>query len=341
MKHLCNLQAADSISRLGVVTLACLAGAVAMASAQPDASLKSQSSPLTPPPVSAVPAEMPALIKALEGSTDECVSAAEKLGNLGPQAAPAVPALISVLRYHGLESIRVGNQMFASFGISASAAATALARIGQPALEPLRVKLGQTDAPEEAAYWTAVALARMQDPAATQILLAQLGNAACPARSDIARALEFSEDPQALAALLAAAKDQDSKVRKGVLSGLSQSKDARVVEVLVAGLRDEDREVRQAAALSLMHQANPSTLEALVQALKDPDNTVRNFSAQALGDIKDPRALEPLIEVVLRDKEDLVQFQASRALERITGKKFGQNGKQWQQWWQQEKAKTP
>ena len=113
------------------------------------------------------------------------------------------------------------------------------------------------------------------------------------------------------------------------------------VEVLVAGLRDEDSEVRQAAALSLMHQANPSTLEALVQALKDPDNTVRNFSAQALGDIKDPRALEPLIEVVLRDKEDLVQFQASRALERITGKKFGQNGKTWQQWWQQEKAKTP
>lgn len=271
--------------------------------------------------------------------TQKRIQAAEKLGEMGPRAAPAIPSLIGMLRYWGLESIQIGDQQIASFNLSAEAAASALGQIGKPAISPLRtVLIGPRD-DSDRPLWAARALARMNDPAAIQLLLSVAKQPASPARADIAAALGDSEHPQALEALLLLIKDQDPKVRKGAAQGLGEKKAVRSVDALVLALRDTDPEVRGAAASGLLHASDPRTFSALVSALKDTNSLVRNLSAQALGSLKDSRAIEPLVELVASDADNLVKFQAGRALEGITGQKFGEDGAKWKKWWEQQKGK--
>ena len=303
---------------------------------------KTQPAPLKAQAPPAVPPEVQKEIDALGSKdTNERISAADKLGAMGPAAAPAIPHLIPLLRYHGLESIKVGDQLIAAFDLSASAAAAALARIGKPAFEPLRKRLSDPNAPEDAPYWAAVALARMNDPAATRLLLATLKDPASPAREAVARALAHSADPQALNALLGLAKDSDPKMRAAAIAGLESTKDPRAVDAMAAALHDGDPKVRRAAAGSLLHQPDPRAFDDLVRALKDSEDLVRNLCAQALGAIKDKRAIEPLLELVTKDSDNLVRFQAGRALEALTGQKFGEDGARWQKWWQEQKVKQP
>jgi HEAT repeat protein len=319
-----------------------LLGAPVFVSAQAAADSKSKSPSISVPQSAAPTPEVEALIRYLKGGkSGEQIAAAEKLAGMGPKATPAIPYLVQMLRYQGLESMTIGDQMIAAFDLSANAAATALARLGQPAIEPLQKNLIRPDPPGKAVYWTSVALARMKDPAAMQTLLATVNDAAFSARADVACALQYSDDPAALEVLLALVQEPAAAVRAGALEGLQTKTDPRAVKALVAGLRAQDTECRKAAATALMHRAAPETLDALVQALKDTDDEVRNYCAQALGDIKDPRAIEPLIEVVSGDQNDLVRFQAGRALESITGQKYGQEGKSWQDWWREQKAKSP
>ena len=291
---------------------------------------------------SAVPADVQELISALSSEkTSEQIAAIEKLGAMGSRAAAAIPHLVPILRYQGLESIKIGDQMVTAFDLSADAAAETLARIGKPALRPLQARLGDPDAPEDGRYWAAVALARMNDPAATSLLLTTLKDPASPAGADVARALEHSADPQALNTLLSLATSSNPELRAAAIAGLRTKKDPRAVDALVASLQDKDPRVRQAAARGLMAQADPRTLDSLIRALKDDDSRVRNYCAQALGNIKDRRAIEPLIEVVTKDTESLVRFQAGRALEAITGLEFGENGDKWLKWWQEQAIKKP
>ena len=272
--------------------------------------------------------------------TEKRLEAAEKIGSYGEAAAPAIPPLVEMLRYWGMEGLRVGNQRIFTFDLSANAAANALSLIGKPAMTPLRALL--TDGQQEPArrQWAARALARMKYPTALKIVLDALTQSPPGERANLLPALRDSESSQALDALLSFVTDADAKVRKGATRGLSGKKDPRVVDALVMALRDTDRDVRGAAAGALIDAADPRTFDPLVQALKDTDSTVRNLSSQALGAIKDRRAIEPLIEIVTNDKEELVRFQAGRALEMITGESFGQDAVRWRSWWEKQK-KTP
>ena len=256
---------------------------------------------------------------------------------MGERAAPAISALIELLDDHGLETVKEDGRMFMTFGVTAGAAANALASIGKPAIQPLRVALKEPGAAKERVYWRAKALARMNQPAATETLLATLKQPTFPYRDQVAWALGDCTDARALPALLLLAKDEDPKMRRGAVKGLDGNKDPKAVDALVEALADTDKEVRGSAATGLYSAADPRTFDVLVSALKDPDDFVRNLSAQALGAIGDRRAIGPLVVLVANDPENLVRFQAGRALEAITGEHFGENGAQWQTWWEKQK----
>lgn len=296
--------------------------------------LRAQSADPQIPP--GTPDDVRQLILALDSKeSEERIRAATELGNLGAAAEPAIPFLIPLLRHHGLEMVKVGGRGIMSFDLSAKAAATALAKIGKAAIPPLNTALQEPGAEELAVRWRATALARMNNPAALDILLKVVADPAFPERAAVAEALGESSDSRALERLLTLAKEDDPKLRKGALSGLRGFKDPRAADAFVAALRDPEEKVRQAAAGGLNNAADPRTLDAAIAALKDSNATVRNLCAQALGAIGDPAAIGPLVEIVASDPDKLVRFQAGRALGELTGRDFGEDGAQWQEWWEQ------
>jgi HEAT repeat protein len=286
-------------------------------------------------PKSKIPAgispEIRQQIERLYLKTTDVVQAAEKLGAMGEKAAAAVPFLMGLFGDTGsLECVEESGNRFCGFGLEVDAAAAALARIGAPALQPLLAAVRSGD--ENAASGAIKALARMKNPRATAALFALAKDPKCKYRKQIAEQLGYIEDPRAADLLVVLAKDSDPEIRSGAMRGWAVSKDRRAADLLITGLADHDASVREAAAFGLLNLKAPKAFDALVKALGDSSNSVRNGACQALGALKDPRAIEPLVAVVIGDKENLVRFQAGRALDSITGQHFGEDGKRWQNW---------
>jgi len=278
-----------------------------------------------------ISAEIRQEIERLYLTTTDVVQGAGKLAAMGEKAAPSIPFLIGLFgEGSGLECVREGDRQFCGFGLEMSAAAAALAQIGAPALPPLVVlaRKGEKGSAEGAI----MALARMENPRATAVLIELAGNRAYALRSTIAKELGSARSVPAADLLVRLAKDSDPAVRAGALEGIANSKDPRAADLVVAGLADADAKVREAAAFTLVNHPEPKAFDALVRTLSDPSDGARNGACQALGELKDKRAVKPLVGVVTGDKESLVRFQAGRALEAITGEHFGENGGKWQKW---------
>ena len=267
--------------------------------------------------------------------TTDVLEAAGKLGDMGEKAAPAVPFLMGLFSEgSSLECVKEGTGQFCGFGLEMSAAAGALARIGSPALQPLLDTMRKGE--EATAPGAIMALARMQNPGAGAALMELARNPKYPLRKRIARELGSVPGPQAADLLASLAKDTDPEMRVGAMQGLAVSKDGRATDLLIGALQDAEAHVRQAAAFGLVNRKEPKAFDALVNALNDSSDSVRNGACQALGALKDARAIKPLVAVVAGDKENLVRFQAGRALEALTGQKFGEDGKRWQKWLNQQ-----
>jgi HEAT repeat protein len=287
-------------------------------------------------------AAMDRLIHGLQApSTDERVAAALKLGRMGALATPAIPALVEMLHDYGPEWMTQGNKRMGAYGMTPRAAGGALANIGRPAIEPLRGALNRPGATKDEVLWRATALAYMNQPEATDALLAILEQPAFPYPSEVARAMAESPDPRVLAALLQHADSPDPRTRRAAVAGLAHSKDPKAVDALANALRDSDNEVRRSAASGLFRAADKRSVDALTAALKDSDESVRNVSAQALGAIGDRRAIGPLVAAVSTDPGEWVRLQAGCALEGLTGKLFGDNGDKWRKWWDKQQEKGP
>ena len=281
-------------------------------------------------------AEIRQEIERLYLKTTDVVHAADALGAMGERAAPAIPFLMGLFDDGGsLECVQEGGQQFCGFGLELNAAAAALARIGAPALPPLLRALRMGD--EEAASGAIKALARMKGPRSIDTLIQLAKDPKYPHRTRIPRELGSSEDPRAADLLVALAKDNAADMRSSVVRGWAASKDPRGADALIAGLEDPDASVQEAAAFGLVRRTEPKAFDALVKALGNPTSGVRNGACQALGELKDARAIEPLVAVVAGDMENLVRFQAGRALNAITGQTFGEDGKKWQTWFAQQK----
>jgi len=76
---------------------------------------------------------------------------------------------------------------------------------------------------------------------------------------------------------------------------------------------------------------DPADVPSLIGLLKDPNVSIRMCAARTLGQTKDKRALQPLVAALAEDNS-YIRSDAVRALERITGKDFGDDRATWEAW---------
>ncbi len=192
-------------------------------------------------------------------------------------------------------------------------AATALAEIGTPAVQPLIEALKDPNygVRESAAY----ALGEIKDPSAIAPLIEVLEDEHEHVRYSAQEAL-VEIGTQAVERLNTCLKDGDSHIRKEVAYILGQIKDIRSAEPLLVALKDTSEDVRKEVIESLGAINDVSPLESaivpLIKALKDTNEAVRLRSAYILADIGSP-AIEPLIEA-LKDDDRNVRYAAAEAI---------------------------
>jgi Uri superfamily endonuclease len=160
------------------------------------------------------------------------------------------------------------------------AAALALGRFGEAAIEPLAALLARSDA--DIRWWTARALAEV---------------GGCGAVSLLAGALV----------------DADPDVRACAALALGQIGEGAAAPTLAARLADESAFVASIAADALSMLGEPA-VETLVGMLSHDSPHVRLLSVRALGRIKSQHAIVPLFGV-LEDDSYLVRHYAQEALE--------------------------
>ena len=242
--------------------------------------------------------------------------AAETLGEIGPKARAAVPALV--------ETLRTGDKWLRRD------AAEALGKIGPGAREAvpaLLEALGSDD--EYLRHRAARALVEIEEVDAG--FVRALGKSPKRGHSEAIDALcGIPAGPKgAVPLLIEALSDKDGDVRHFAASALGRigptAKPA--VRPLIRLLHDEGVLIRLAAAEALgrIHgdprgtgEASPPLIRALVGALKDEESSVRWSAAQALGEIG-PAAKEavPALTDALNDNNRRVRNRAALAMEKI------------------------
>ena len=167
------------------------------------------------------------------------------------------------------------------------------------------------------------ALAGHQDPAATQALIALLGDSDSNSgvRAAAADALAGHQDPAATQALIALLGDSDSNsgVRAAAARALAGHQDPAATQALIALLPDSnsDSGVRYAAADALAGHQDPAATQALIALLPDSnsDSDVRAAAARALAGHQDPAATQALIALLPDSNSDSdVRYAAAGAL---------------------------
>jgi len=263
---------------------------------------------------------VPALIEALDSSRSEVRDAAARaLGNIGPDAEAAVESLIRIQKT---------ERKFLTVE-------KALGQIGEPGLEPFITGLQDKNASvrEHAAEALAHILANVAEPKLAQKAIQPLINALqdedLRVRSAAAMAIHgivhANKDPDiratAAQALICAMKDIG--VRPSA-SGALREIGEPAFEPLIAALQDKDVRMRRAAAMAMQHvlpavkdpEIRARAVEPLVRALRDTDHEVHVYAAVALGEIG-PDASEAIPALVEAFKDKDVSGTAAEALAKI------------------------
>ena len=213
--------------------------------------------------------------------------AATALGQIGPEAKAAVPALAQVLKDDD-SSIR-------------TAAARALGNIGTAAVPALLKALQNDDARVRAASVTG---------------LGQISPNAVSALGEIG-----ADAKAAVPALVAAFKDASNELRTTIVAVLKAIGPV-AVPILTRSLGDQENAsgVRQGVAMALgtFGRQAKTAVPALEKALKDRGPYVRGAAADALGKIG-PAAMHavPALRALLDDPFVLVRQAARKAIVRI------------------------
>ncbi len=233
------------------------------------------------------PASVPALVAVVRGRREDrdVARAARLLGEMGPAAAAAVPALVEAYTN--------------AHGPTAEALATALGHLGpkaRAAIPALRRALGAPDegpAPDGARLAAALALVRLGD---VQTGAAALGRFIAQGKGHIAESAWAEHFETILAEL-----DAGARVLGPAFQGL---------------LRDPSLEVRLWAARALVKVNQPGgALPVLVEALRDQSSAE---AARALGDMgPDAAQAVPALRAALQDREHPVHLAAAAALVRV------------------------
>jgi len=261
---------------------------------------------------------VPALIEALDSSRSEVRDAAARaLGNIGPDAEAAVESLIRIQKT---------ERKFLTVE-------KALGQIGEPGLEPFITGLQDKNASvrEHAAEALAHILANVAEPKLAQKAIQPLINALqdedLRVRSAAAMAIHgivhANKDPDiratAAQALICAMKDIG--VRPSA-SGALREIGEPAFEPLIGALEDKDVRMRSAAAMAMQHvlpavkdpETRARAVEPLIRAMKDEVGPF-TYAPGALGKIGEP-AFEPLI-AALQDKDVRMRRAAAMAMQHV------------------------
>lgn len=267
---------------------------------------------------------IPALLNDAEGVVRS--EAAEALGTIGDPKA--VTHLIVALQQ---ENTHVATHKSTNTLVYASA----LSKLGSPAVEPLIAILGDLRYDPELRHESARALGDIADPGSIQPLITALKDASGYVREAAARALGKIRDPSAVEPLTAILMDSEDRASEMAADALGEIRDPRAVEPLLAALKDlkeirrkdvtrsyiagalekigdpraidpmiialsDDpyRYVRLTAARILGNNRSVNTLESLISALKDPDSGVREVVMEEIGKFDDPLPIEPLLAAI-------------------------------------------
>lgn len=267
---------------------------------------------------------------------EERTTAIIKLGEMGEQAAPAVPFLVSLLSdFAAIESQRRVPRIGAT-NLVRNEAIGALVKIGTPAVEPLIEKLIYgNEGVRKLAAW---GLGAIGDHRALEPMIVAARDENAGVRYRAVEALEQFNDPGIVEPLIGALQDKDANVRKMAAKALSTKGDGRIVEPMIAALQDKHPDVRCRAIDGLKKFNDPRAVKPLIAALKDDNSAVRYRAVELLGTYNDPRSVEPIIGL-LEDPSDPVRIVSLKTLEKMTGKSFGLYPGEWQKWYNETKGK--
>jgi HEAT repeat protein len=181
--------------------------------------------------------ELRTAMEALSSSDDDKkIEAAYKLGEMHAQAVPAIPFLIERLLHEssgvgmfGRDKLKYvpdvkfvltsGNKVGVVDPVQ-RVVAEALAKIGKPALKPLRETLSNKS--PRTVHWAAVAIVKMNDPAATKVVTDLVGDEALQERHELVDALGYSKNLALVPTLITALKDKAEDVRSTAASALER-----------------------------------------------------------------------------------------------------------------------
>ena len=259
------------------------------------------------------------LLRVVENRNGNRAAAARALGRIGDQRA--VEALIDVLY---TKNVHLSQEAAEALGCIRDAravqplidlfrhdwddtetvtawqkAATALAAIGEPAIQPLLIALKEED--ENVRSGAIDALAQLHDARAADSLIAALQDKSSIIRASSADALAKIGDTRAIEPVMALLKDDDWYVRSNTLYALAKLGGSSIFTSLTIGLNDPDPKVRSAALHSLGELQDARIHDPLLEGLKDADAQVRDAAALSLSKVGDERALPALIWVQQND----------------------------------------
>lgn len=142
--------------------------------------------------------------------------------------------------------------------------------------------------------------------------------------------------------IVAQLNDPDAEIRVNALGALSKvlrrGNDKGAMSAILERLGDADWRVRGQAVLAIAAVGRKDSIPILVEKpLKDDAAEVRLDAVGALFVIADPKSIDPLIGALV-DADQRVADTAERALEQLTGQKFGKEPAKWQTWWTNRQA---
>jgi len=126
--------------------------------------------------------------------------------------------------------------------------------------------------------------------------------------------------------------EEDPAIRAEIIRTLAAYDVDVADKVLRLAVEDPEKVVRVAACEVWGERGGPDGAHLLATTLDyDTDIDVRLAAARALGQLNEPEALAALTRA-LDDRDPAIQYRSVLSLENATGKDFGRNVHQWQQY---------
>jgi HEAT repeat protein len=274
---------------------------------------------------------------------------ARQLGQMGEQAAPAIPYLIELLGEEEKLGLTFPSTVAQHFSCR-EAAIDALIAIGRSATEPLINALASwkplmregairvlgdlgdlravkplskaiNDSDERVRLSAYRALGKLKSPVVADLIFSKLDALDSGTREEALDALVNQGDMRVRPLLLAQVKSPDSWLRRKAAQSLGKLRHAPDLELLLEMFRnDPEIYVRANCARGLGYLGDPFAIAPLILALKNGETVIREAAASALGELKDPQALEPLTQLLKNENDCRVREATAEALRKITGK---------------------